>query len=316
MKNLSICMLGGTGFIGSKLALRLEQLGHQVTVLSRRPERHRKLKVECNATLQKADPYDLEVLKTAFAGKDCVINLVGILNEMGKSRFQQAHVELVRGVVKAMRETGTTRLLHMSALNANVNESKSIYLKTKGEGEDLVHQAPGLDVTSFRPSVVFGHGDRFFNRFATFLKLSPFVFPLACYNSRLAPVYVGDVVEAICNALEDNSTIGKRLDLCGPETYSLGELVEYTADTIGMKTVVSPMPNFLARLQARLLSLVPGKPFSIDNYYSLQHDSICTESAFSSLGITPVSTSSVVPAYLGQSDQRGAYNQHRKTARR
>lgn len=316
MKKLRICILGGTGFIGSHLAPRLTGLGHDVSVITRRPERHRGIRVGTGIHLVQANPYDADALREAFAGMDCIINLTGILNEMGNSRFQRVHVELPRTIVKAMRETGIKRLLHMSALNANVNESHSLYLKTKGEGENLVHQAPGLDVTSFRPSVVFGLGDSFFNRFATLLRLSPLVFPLACASTRFAPVYVGDLVDAFCNALEDDSSIGKRLDLCGPETCTLAQLVEYTASQIGLKTRVPPLPDFLARLQARMLGLVPGKPFSLDNYYSLQHDSVCSESGFAALGITPAPIEAVVPAYLGQQSQRGSYNAFRRSARR
>lgn len=316
MKKLRICILGGTGFIGSHLAPRLTGLGHAVSVITRRPERHRGVRVGTGVQLVQADPYDADALREAFAGTDCIINLAGILNEMGNSRFQRVHVELPRTMVKTMRETGIKRLLHISALNANVNESHSQYLKTKGEGENLVHQAPGLDVTSFRPSVVFGPGDSFFNRFATLLRLSPLVFPLACASTRFAPVYVGDLVDAFCNALEDDNTIGKRLDLCGPETCTLAQLVEYTAGQIGLKTRIPPLPDFLARLQARMLSLVPGKPFSLDNYYSLQQDSVCNESGFAALGIVPTGIETVVPAYLGQQSRRGSYNSFRKSARR
>ena len=316
MTPLRISVLGGTGFIGSHLVHRLSSLGHQVAIVTRRPERHREFKLDRSLELVQCSLTDLDSLTTLFRRTDCVINLIGILNETGNSRFQDAHVEIPRNVVKAMRETGTQRLLHMSALNADVNESRSMYLKTKGEGEDLVHNTPGLSVTSFRPSVIFGRGDSFFNRFASLLRSAPPVFPLACPKARFAPVFVGDVVKAFTRALDREQTAGQRLELCGPANYSLQQLVTYTAEVIGRKTLVTGLPDFASRLQARMLGLVPGKPFSIDNYYSLQKDSICRESALSGLGIRPQSVEAIVPTYLGNRNYRARYNQYRAEARR
>jgi len=315
MKALRICVLGGTGFIGSHLVHRLDKLGHAVTVLTRRPERHREFRIGSSVQLVAVNPYDDNALQTLFSDADCVINLVGILNQAGKSRFQPAHVDLPRNIVKAMRETGAKRLLHMSALNADVNETHSLYLKSKGQGEDLVHQAPGLNVTSFRPSVVFGPGDSFFNRFAGLLSMAP-VLPLACPGARFAPVFVGDVVEAFVRALGDNSTIGRRLELCGPQTYTLKQLVEYTAQVIERKALVIGLPDFASRIQGRLLALVPGKPFTIDNYYSLQKDSVCSEPALTGMGITVHSVESIVPACLGKRGTRAQYYRYRTLARR
>jgi uncharacterized protein YbjT (DUF2867 family) len=316
MKALRLCVLGGTGFVGTHLVHRLVSLGHSVTVLTRHPERHRNFRVGSAVRLLATNPYDADALQTVLTDMDGVINLVGILNEEGKSQFQNAHVELPRSIVKAMRESGTTRLVHMSALNANVNESRSRYLKSKGEGEDLVHNAPGLEVTSFCPSVVFGPGDSFFNRFTTLLHISPLLFPLACANTRFAPVYVGDVVEAFVKALSDKATIGQRLELCGPRTYSLKQLVQFTAKLSGRNTIVTGMPDFAARLQGYLLSLAPGKPFTIDNYYSLQQDSVCSKSALIGMGITPRSVEAVVPTYLGDNRSRAQYFRYRSQARR
>jgi NADH dehydrogenase len=316
MKALRICIVGGTGFIGSHLIHRLANLGHAVTVISRRPERHRQLRVDTGVKLLSLSPYDTPAFSALVADMDCVINLVGILNETGGSTFKQAHVELPRAIVKAMRDAGTARLLHMSALNANVNETHGRYLKTKGEGENLVQQAPGLEATSFRPSVVFGPGDSFFNRFAGLLRLSPPLFPLACARARFAPVYVGDVVEAFVKALHDRHTIGQRLDLCGPRIYTLKELVEYTAQQIGKRTLVVGLPDFAARLQGYVLGVMPGKPFTIDNYYSLQKDSVCNESMLAALGINPRSIEAIVPGYLGEASSRGKYFGYRSRARR
>jgi NADH dehydrogenase len=320
MKNKMICVLGGTGFVGQHLVHRLTKDGYSVRVLTRRPERHRALIVNPDVRLVEANVANLHDLHTHLASAGTVINLIGILNEGGRKDpgFQQLHVELPEQIASVAVETGVGRLLHMSALNANAGETLSQYLRTKGEGENRVHAAAleGLLVTSFRPSVIFGPGDSFFNRFAGLLKLTPMMFPLACPDSRFAPVFIGDVVEAFCRALQDKSSAGQRLELCGPDSYSLQELVEYTRDTLGMKQRIVGLGNGLSRLQARMLGIMPGKPFSMDNYYSLQTDSLCKNNALPALGITPTPIAAVVPGYLANRHTRGRYNQFRRTARR
>jgi uncharacterized protein YbjT (DUF2867 family) len=312
-----IIIIGGTGFIGSHLTPRLAELGHQVTVLTRRPERYRHYRIGSKVQLTRANPYASDELTPLLADCDCVINLAGILNEQGNSTYSRVHVDLPRGIVKAMRESGVSRLLHMSALNADVNETRGRYLKTKGEGENLVHQSPGVEVTSFRPSVVFGPGDSFFRRFASLLKLMPLpLFPLACANARFAPVCVDDVVEAFVYALENRNTAGQRLELCGPHVYTLKQLVEYTARLIGKKTLVVGLPDFAARLQGHMMGLLPGKPFTMDNYYSLKKDSVCTQSALVQMGIKPRSVEAIVPTYLGSASSRTRYYDYRSRSRR
>jgi len=208
------------------------------------------------------------------------------------------------------------RLLHMSALQASAHEQHGLYLKSKGAGEDLAHEAATREllVTSFRPSVIFGEGDSFFNRFASLLKYSP-VLPLACPDSRFAPVYVGDVVEAMSRALHD-ATGGERLDLCGPEVFTLRALVEYTREQLGLRRLVIGLGDSASRLQARLLGMVPGQPFSMDNYYSLQHDSVCGQNALPTLGITPTPVSAIVPGYLAGRSSSARYDEMRRHSRR
>jgi NADH dehydrogenase len=315
----TICILGGTGFVGQHLVNRLTQYGYRVRVLTRRRERHRSLIVNPGVTLVEGDIFNSDILAENFAASDAVINLVGILNESGKKGegFRRAHVELPQKMMTAALATGMRRLLHMSALNADAGETDSLYLKTKGEGEDLLHAAAdrGLVVTSFRPSVIFGQGDSFFNRFATLLKFSPPVFPLACPNSRFSPVCVDDVSEAICRSLDD-ATGGERLELCGPDVLTLKELVEYTRLQINKCCYILGLGDGMSRLQATLLGFVPGKPFSMDNYYSLQKDSVCTNNALPSLGIKPTAIATVVPSYLAGRNARGNYQEFRRQSRR
>jgi uncharacterized protein YbjT (DUF2867 family) len=164
--------------------------------------------------------------------------------------------------------------------------------------------------------VIFGPDDSFFNRFATLLAMSPLIFPLACPEARMSPAYVEDVARAIADSLERKSTFGERYDLCGPQTYTLRELVEYTARVAGLKTRVLPLGDTASKLQARILEWVPGKPFTRDNYLSLQVDGTCENNGFAEFGIRPTSIESIVPTYIGHHGKLDVYQDLRRAAGR
>ncbi len=319
MKAKKICILGGTGFVGRHLSLALVQRGYQVRVLSRHPQRHRDLATR-DVEVLTADIYDEQALQNRLSGVDAVINLVGILNERGSSNgsgFRRAHVDLARTVVNACKAAGVGRLLHMSALKAGDPTALSYYLRTKGEGEDVVHAAagPGFAVTSFRPSVIFGRGDQFLNRFAFLLRLAPML-PLACSEARLAPVYVGDVVAAMVASLENPASHGQRYNLCGPKVYTLYQIVDYLSGLLHRKRVILRLSPALSQLQAKILERIPGKPFSMDNYLSLQTDSTCVNGHSLPFGIVPTSLEVIAPYAVGDSAQRARYCQMRSHAGR
>ncbi len=310
MKSNKVCILGGTGFVGRHLVAQLSARGVQCIVPTRHPQRHRNLQVAGLAELVQADPFDQQQLEQCLRGCDAAINLVGILNQGGrKSSFKRIHVELTDTLVNACKAAGVDRLLHMSALNASEANGPSVYLKTKGEAENRAHTLgqPQIKVTSFRPSVIFGEDDSFFNRFGSLLKMAPGPFPLAGPNARFAPVHVDDVVQAMLNTLDAPKTWGKHYMLCGPRIYTLKELVEYTAATLGIKKTIIGLGSGLSALQARLLGLMPGKPFTYDNYLSMKVDSICSEDGLKQLGIEATCMEAVVPYYLGQGSERLRY---------
>jgi uncharacterized protein YbjT (DUF2867 family) len=309
-----VCILGGTGFVGQYLVATLSQRGIACRVLSRHPQRHAALRVNPCTELVAVSKLDIDSLERQFRGCDAVINLIGILNESKRASFRQVHVELVDTIVAAAIKAGVSRLLHMSALHADAARGSSEYLRSKGEGENRAHThgSSALKVTSFRPSVIFGRGDSFFNRFAGLLQLSPLIFPLACPRSRFAPVWVGDVAEAFTRSLLDVNTSGKHYDLCGPKAYTLQELVAYCAKTAGLRCMILPLSDALSRLQARILGFMPGRPFTLDNYHSLQTDSLCESNAFDSLAIKPQAVESIVPGYLGHKSYRGRYDRFRR----
>lgn len=294
---MKIAVLGGTGFVGRALLARLAAEGHALTVLSRNPHAHLDRLLPPGTQVACGDVYDPEFLKARFQGQDAVVNLVGILNERGDNGrgFQRAHVGLTKLVVAACQLAGVRRLLQMSSLNAGRGES--FYLKSRGEAEAVV-KASGLDWTIFQPSVIFGPGDGFFCRFAALLKLSP-VLPLARAGTRFAPVFVGDVVEAMRRSLHDRRTVGQVYELYGPEVFTLGELVRLTAQQLGLKRLVLPLPDALGRLQGLLFDFVPGKPFSSDNFRSLKLDSVGAIDGLHQLGIPPTRIGQQLPAILG-----------------
>jgi NADH dehydrogenase len=316
MKINRVCILGGSGFVGHHLCARLCASGVSCRIVTRHPQRHRDLKVLPGLELVAGDIFDSKDLELHFRGCEAVVNLVGILNESGAKGqgFRLVHVDLVDRIVEAGRAAGVQRYLHMSALNASASKGSSEYLRSKGEGENQAHTQGHsvMRVTSFRPSVIFGPGDSFFNRFAQLLRMTPGVFPLACPGARMQPVYVGDVVEAFAKALDDPSTWDKHYDLCGPQVFTLAELVRYTARVMGKRTLVVGLGDFVSRMQAHVMGHLPGKPFSYDNYLSLQTDSLCSGDGLAELGIKAQQIETVVPLYLADASERGSYSQRRK----
>ena len=319
MRPQSIAVLGGTGFLGTRLVARLIKDGRRVTVLSRDREQHKHLLVLPGLTLQNCDVYEEAQLSEHFRGKDVVINLVGILNErgFGGSGFRRAHTELTRGVLQAARSAGVTRLLQVSALKAAV-DAPSYYLRSKGEAERLIREtsSASLDWTIFQPSVMFGPGDSFLNRFGGLLAISPKVFPLAKPHARFQPVFVDDVIEALLRCLHGGASSRQTYELGGPQIYSLREIVGLVAKLTGRRRWVVGLPDVVARLQAFVMDFVPGRPFSSDNYRSLTVDSVCTEDGFAKLGIKPQSMPASARQYLGALEDNARLSHNRASAGR
>jgi NADH dehydrogenase len=311
----TVCVLGGTGFVGRQIVARLEARGCRIKVITRRRARHRELLVLPRLELIEGDVHDPQILARHFAGCDAVINLIGILNERGHdgSGFRRVHVELPKKVLETCKQAGVRRIIHMSGLNADAGSGSSHYLRSKGEAENHLHTFAGdIAVTSFRPSVIFGPGDSFLNRFAALLRLSPLVFPLTCPNARFQPVFVGDVADAFVDALDDKASYGQRRDLCGPKAYTLKELVGYTAQTIGLRRWVIGLPDGVSRLIAFASEyLLPGKFFSQDNYNSMRRDSVCSGG-----DPCPTALESVAPYFLGGNTRDSRYQRWRARARR
>ena len=315
MQFKEIAIIGGTGFVGRHLCNALSRSGLAIRVLTRKRERNRHLLVFPRLSLIQADVHDQDALAGALAGADAVIHLAAILNEQGTDSFTRTHVQLTENVTHACQANDISRLLYMSALGASVN-APSEYLKSKAKAEEQAHSLDGLHTTSFRPSVIFGPADDFFNRFARLLAMSPGIFPLACPTAQFAPVYVEDVVAAMLASLQNPSTFGQRYDLCGPETYSLRELVEYTAQVANLRRKIIPLSDRLSALQARILEKLPGKPFSMDNYLSTKADTSVSNDGFAQLGIAPRSIESIVPSYLGNEERNSKLSSLRKFAGR
>ena len=288
---MRVTIIGGSGFVGNALTTTLLDLNHEITLLSR-SSTARGSSSRAKLRVYKPQHFSAELLSDC----DCVINLVGILNKriLHPQDFHDVHVELVRQIINACHSMGIRRYLHVGALNINP-QGPSEYLKTKYAGEKLALEADNLDTTSFRPSVIFGPKDSFLNRFARLLKLLPApIFPLACADSLFAPVYVNELAMWIAKSMDDDKTIGQCINLCGPKQYTLEQIVSYVAHLLGKRVKIIALPDSLAKLQARVFDFVPGRPFSFDNYLSLQVDSICN--ANDTLCNTPLET--IAPSYI------------------
>jgi uncharacterized protein YbjT (DUF2867 family) len=309
----TLCVLGGTGFVGTELVRRFALQGYWVRVPTRALADGDHLRVLDTVTLIRADVHDPRTLARLFAGVDVIINLIGVLNEHGHATFKQVHVDLAAKIVSAARTARVRRLLHMSSLGADAAAAPSRYLRSKGKAEARVREgAAALDYTIFRPSVIFGAGDSLTNRFARLLRLAGGFLPLARAGARFAPVSVQDVGEAFGRALRDRGTVGQTYELCGPDVISLEQLVRVTAGAAGLPCRIFRLPDFISRIQGLVMGCLPGKPFSLDNFRSLTVDSVCREDGCARLGIQPRHLLAELPAYLGDESAQAQLDLYRR----
>lgn len=315
-----VLLLGGSGFVGTYIANRLSQRGVEVTIPTRRRERTKALIIQPNVEMPEININSEEALVELMRGKDAVINLVGILHSRDvvlpySKDFAEAHVELPRKIVAACKQAGVRRLLHMSALGADP-KGPSEYLCSKGDGEAIVMAAKGdLDVTVFRPSVMFGLGDSFLSMFASVLRKLPF-FPLGFGQARFQPVWVADVADAFVDSLGNQASFGQAYDLVGPKVYTLRELVDYTAELVGSTARVIPLSEGWAYLQAGLMWLSPKPLMSPDNLRSMQVDSVCDGKCTLPADWRPTALESIAPTYIARNTPKGKLDGFRYRAGR
>lgn len=323
MKIDDVLVVGGSGFIGQHLCAELARRGIKVTVPARRRERAKGLILLPTVDVVEADVQAPGVLERLMRNKQAVINLVGILHsrrgrpsERGPNNygpdFARAHVELPQAIVSACRAAGVRRLVHVSALGASP-QAPSQYLRSKGIGEQVVFAAEDLDVTVFRPSVVFGPEDRFLNRFADLTRFLPAI-GVPCPQARFQPVYVGDVARAIALSLDDMVSHGWRYDLGGPRQYTLQELVQLVCRITGRSRWVFGLSDRLSYLQAGILEKLPGQLLSRDNLDSMKVPNV-TSAPFP-FGIQPQALEAVAPTYLAPAGPLSRYPALRERARR
>lgn len=315
-----VLLLGGSGFVGTYIANRLSQRGVEVTIPTRRRERTKALIMQPNVEMPEVNINSEEALVELMQGKDVVINLVGILHSRDvvlpySKDFAEAHVELPKKIVAACKKAGVRRLVHMSALGADP-KGPSEYLCSKGDGEAIVMAAQGdLDVTVFRPSVMFGLGDSFLTMFASVLRKLPF-FPLGFGQARFQPVWVADVADAFVDSLNNPAAFGQAYDLVGPKVYTLRELVDYTAELVGSTARVIPLSEGWAYLQAGLMWLSPKPMMSPDNLRSMQVDNVCDGKCNLPANWRPTALESIAPTYIARNTPKGKLDGFRYRAGR
>lgn len=317
-----ITVFGGSGFLGRHLVKRLVSRGYAVRAAVRDVEAAAHLKPMGDAgqiVPWPADVKDLASVRTAIEGADAVVNLTGILSPWGKQTFDRVHVEGSKNVAAASAALGVRRLVHMSALGARP-DSESVYARTKAAGEAAASGA-FPDVTIFRPSVVFGPEDRFFNLFAGLTRLSP-ALPVigAPFIPRVSmdtengltvdffgqggpcfqPVYVGDVADAMVRVLEDNGTAGKTYELGGPAVYSFKELMSVILSVTGRGRLLMPVSYTLAELMAFFIEKLPRPWLTRDQVILLHSDNVVSGDALGlrDLGVQGHTVESIVPTYL------------------
>ena len=309
-----VTVFGGSGFVGSQLVRALAKRGWRVRVAVRRPDRAWKLQtsgtvgqiqaVRCDATRP-------EDVAAALHGADAAINLIGILYESGRRSFQAMHVETSRYIAGAAAAAGVKRLVQISAIGASP-EGPSDYALTKAEAEMAVREVMP-DAVLIRPSIVFGAGDDFLNRFAQMAQFSPFLPLIGGGQTKFQPVYVGDVAEAIARATVLPEAAGRTFELGGPAVMTFEAVLKLILRETHRSNGLIPLPFFAARAigsMAQMTALVGIAPvLTYDQVVSLQSDNVVAEGAegLAELGIQPTGVEAIVPSYLWRYRRGGQF---------
>ncbi|HSO47687.1 MAG TPA: complex I NDUFA9 subunit family protein [Rhizobiaceae bacterium] len=309
----TVTVFGGSGFVGRHVVRALAKRGYRVVVAVRRPDLAVHLQPLGNMGQIRAVQANLRYrasVDSAVEGADAVVNLVGILKESGRQKFDAVQAFGARAVAEAARARGA-RLVHVSAIGANP-DSPSLYARTKAEAEAAVLSTV-KDAVIFRPSIVFGPEDDFFNRFGSMATISPFLPLIGGGKTRFQPVFVGDVAEAVALAVDGMVAGGKVYELGGPEVVTFRECMEIVRRETDRSPLLVSIPWFIAKAMARLTGWLPGAPVTHDQVLLLQSDNVVSEAAAKSgrtlagLGIKPHTLAAIVPAYLARFRPQGQF---------
>lgn len=309
----NILVLGGSGFVGAHICEKLVRQGWSVTVPTRRRNNARHVMHLPGLTVLELDVHNEAALTAALSGQDAVINCVAILHGT-QAEFERTHVDLPNKLVRACVANGVKQLVHISAIGVNASQPEaapSLYLRSKSLGEQALAAAcsSAMQVAVLRPSVIFGHGDKFLNLFARLQKIAPFM-PLAGAQARFQPVWVEDVAAASvkCLALHPSKEQQPQVfEACGPEVFTLRQLVQIAARLAGVNEgrgrLVIGLPNWAAALQAFVMEHLPGPTLmSRDNLASMQVDNVATPGmpGLDKLGIQAAALEGIAREYLNE----------------
>lgn len=308
-----VTVFGGSGFLGRHVVRALAMRGYRVRVAVRRPELAgflQPLGFVGQIQISQANVRYPESVARAVDGAEAVVNLVGVLAEGGRQSFDAVHAFGARSVAAATAAQGVP-LVHLSAIGADAN-SPSGYGRSKAAGEAAVRAAVP-DAVIFRPSVVFGQEDEFFNRFAAMARLSPALPLIGGGVTKFQPVFAGDVAAAVLAAVDGKAKAGTTYELGGPEVRTFRELMELMLAEIGAKRVLVDLPFGLATLMAKLTQWAPGAPLTVDQVEMLRSDNVVSQAAIAEgrtlagLGLTPTSLAVVLPTYLWRFRKAGQF---------
>ncbi|MGH8703634.1 MAG: complex I NDUFA9 subunit family protein [Burkholderiales bacterium] len=299
----TVSVFGGTGFLGRRLVRRLAAEGATVRVAVRDSDRARAALGAAGldgVAVFRADVRDRTSVAAAVAGVDAVVNAVSAYVEKGDVTFEAVHERGAATVAREAATAGVARLVLISGIGADP-ESASPYIRARGRGELVVHQAfPGATIV--RPSAMFGPGDALFGTLAAIVRLLPVVPLIGGGRTRLQPVDAEDVAEAIVRMLADRATAGRTYEFAGPGVYTLRELVSFVQRLIGRPPLVVPVPFAVAEVLAQLFELLPSPPLTTSQVDLLKADNLPSGvlPGFRELGIEPKAVEEIVPTYVGR----------------